>query len=189
MPFWAGQAAPLVRDLPASELVEKLVAEAQSIIVAREPARRISALSTRHRQRPAHLRRLRDDHAQPSSTPPRPRPMVAKRGGIAGRAALGPVPSNPSPARGLHLDRCPGHAAVGRPQDDRPRAGGEIPGFSRQNREFRRFSPRNRRLAAKTVKQIKPLPANSRSCGTGNLSRSNKKLRPGQGARGVIWTA
>lgn len=32
MPFWAGQAAPLVRDLRASELVEKLVAEAQSII-------------------------------------------------------------------------------------------------------------------------------------------------------------
>ena len=32
VPFWAGQAAPLVRNLPASELVEKLVAEARSIL-------------------------------------------------------------------------------------------------------------------------------------------------------------
>jgi nitronate monooxygenase len=32
MPLWAGQAAPLMRNLPASQLVEKLVAEAQSII-------------------------------------------------------------------------------------------------------------------------------------------------------------
>ena len=32
MPFWAGQAAPLVRNLPAGQLVETLVAEAQSII-------------------------------------------------------------------------------------------------------------------------------------------------------------
>jgi nitronate monooxygenase len=32
MPFWAGQAAPLVRDLPANQLVEALVAEAQAIM-------------------------------------------------------------------------------------------------------------------------------------------------------------
>jgi nitronate monooxygenase len=32
VPFWAGQAAALVRGLPASELVEKLVAEARSIL-------------------------------------------------------------------------------------------------------------------------------------------------------------
>jgi nitronate monooxygenase len=32
MPLWAGQAAPLTRDLPAGQLVEKLVTEAQSII-------------------------------------------------------------------------------------------------------------------------------------------------------------
>jgi nitronate monooxygenase len=32
MPVWAGQAAPLVRDLPAGRLVETLVAEAQRII-------------------------------------------------------------------------------------------------------------------------------------------------------------
>ncbi len=31
-PFWAGQAAPLVRDLPANQLVEALVAEAQRMI-------------------------------------------------------------------------------------------------------------------------------------------------------------
>src|SRR6266478_463997 len=31
-PFWAGQAAPLVRDLPARQLVEKIVAEAQQLI-------------------------------------------------------------------------------------------------------------------------------------------------------------
>jgi hypothetical protein len=35
--------------------------------------------------------------------------------------------------------------------------------FFPSKREFRRFSPRNRRLAAKTVKQIKSLPANFRS--------------------------
>ncbi len=32
MPMWAGQAAPLARDLPAAALVEKLVAEAQAIL-------------------------------------------------------------------------------------------------------------------------------------------------------------
>src|ERR1700730_607511 len=32
VPVWAGQAPPLVRELPASELVEKLVAEARSIL-------------------------------------------------------------------------------------------------------------------------------------------------------------
>jgi nitronate monooxygenase len=32
MPVWAGQAAPLARDLPASRLIEQLVAEAQPII-------------------------------------------------------------------------------------------------------------------------------------------------------------
>jgi nitronate monooxygenase len=32
MPVWAGQAAPLARELPASQLFEKLVAEAQSIL-------------------------------------------------------------------------------------------------------------------------------------------------------------
>ncbi len=32
MPVWAGQAAPLVRELPASRLIEQLVAEAQPII-------------------------------------------------------------------------------------------------------------------------------------------------------------
>jgi nitronate monooxygenase len=32
MPVWAGQAAPLVRELPASQLIEQLVAEAQPII-------------------------------------------------------------------------------------------------------------------------------------------------------------
>jgi nitronate monooxygenase len=32
MPVWAGQAAPLLRELPASRLVEQLVAEAQPII-------------------------------------------------------------------------------------------------------------------------------------------------------------
>jgi nitronate monooxygenase len=31
-PFWAGQAAALTRELPAAELVEKLVAEAQSVL-------------------------------------------------------------------------------------------------------------------------------------------------------------
>jgi nitronate monooxygenase len=31
-PFWAGQAAPLMREMPAGELVEKLVSEAQSIL-------------------------------------------------------------------------------------------------------------------------------------------------------------
>ena len=32
MPFWAGQAAPLNRELPAGQLVERLVAEARSIL-------------------------------------------------------------------------------------------------------------------------------------------------------------
>jgi hypothetical protein len=32
MPFWAGQAAPLLSSLPARQLVEKLAAEAQAII-------------------------------------------------------------------------------------------------------------------------------------------------------------
>jgi nitronate monooxygenase len=32
MPLWAGQAAPLIRNLPAGQLLEKLVAEAQPII-------------------------------------------------------------------------------------------------------------------------------------------------------------
>ena len=31
-PFWAGQAAPLVREIPAGQLVERLVSEAQSIL-------------------------------------------------------------------------------------------------------------------------------------------------------------
>jgi nitronate monooxygenase len=31
MPVWAGQAAPLVRDLPAAQLIEDLVAEAQAV--------------------------------------------------------------------------------------------------------------------------------------------------------------
>jgi hypothetical protein len=35
--------------------------------------------------------------------------------------------------------------------------------FFPPSREFRRFSPDNRRLAAKTVRQINRLPANSRS--------------------------
>ena len=39
MPFWAGQAAPLVRDLPASRLVEELVAEAQPLIGQKRSAR------------------------------------------------------------------------------------------------------------------------------------------------------
>jgi len=34
MPFWAGQAAPLVRELPAGQLVDRLVAEARSILGA-----------------------------------------------------------------------------------------------------------------------------------------------------------
>jgi nitronate monooxygenase len=32
MPVWAGQAAPLVRELPATQLIEQLMAEAQPII-------------------------------------------------------------------------------------------------------------------------------------------------------------
>ena len=32
LPVWAGQAAPLLRELPASRLIEQLVAEAQPII-------------------------------------------------------------------------------------------------------------------------------------------------------------
>jgi nitronate monooxygenase len=34
MPVWAGQAAPLVREMPAGQLVEKLVRDAQSILGA-----------------------------------------------------------------------------------------------------------------------------------------------------------
>jgi nitronate monooxygenase len=37
MPVWAGQAAPLMRNLPASQLIEKLVAEAQPIIEWKGP--------------------------------------------------------------------------------------------------------------------------------------------------------
>jgi hypothetical protein len=47
--------------------------------------------------------------------------------------------------------------------------------FFPSKREFRRFSPRNRRLAAKTVKQIKLLPANSRS----NANREYASTEPG----------
>jgi len=32
MPVWAGLAAPLTRDLPAAQLIEALVVEAQQII-------------------------------------------------------------------------------------------------------------------------------------------------------------
>jgi hypothetical protein len=32
MPFWAGQAAALIRELPAGELVDRLVAETQSVL-------------------------------------------------------------------------------------------------------------------------------------------------------------
>lgn len=39
MPFWAGQAAPLVRELPARQLVEKLVTEAQSMLSQKEAQR------------------------------------------------------------------------------------------------------------------------------------------------------
>jgi nitronate monooxygenase len=39
MPFWASQAAPLVRDLPASRLIETLVEEAQLIIGQKGSAR------------------------------------------------------------------------------------------------------------------------------------------------------
>jgi nitronate monooxygenase len=34
MPVWAGQAAPLIREMPAGQLIEKLVREAQSILGA-----------------------------------------------------------------------------------------------------------------------------------------------------------
>jgi len=34
MPFWAGQAAPLIRELPAGQLVDRLVTEARSILGA-----------------------------------------------------------------------------------------------------------------------------------------------------------
>ena len=34
MPFWAGQAAPLIRELPAGQLVDRLVAEARLILGA-----------------------------------------------------------------------------------------------------------------------------------------------------------
>jgi nitronate monooxygenase len=32
IPFWAGQVAPLVKEMPAGELIEQLVREAQSIL-------------------------------------------------------------------------------------------------------------------------------------------------------------
>ena len=35
LPLWAGQAAPLVRDLPAAKLVDTLVAEAQGRLPSR----------------------------------------------------------------------------------------------------------------------------------------------------------
>jgi NAD(P)H-dependent flavin oxidoreductase YrpB (nitropropane dioxygenase family) len=34
MPVWAGQAASLIRELPAGQLVDKLVRQAQSILGA-----------------------------------------------------------------------------------------------------------------------------------------------------------
>jgi nitronate monooxygenase len=34
MPVWAGQAAPLIREMPAGQLIDKLVREAQSILGA-----------------------------------------------------------------------------------------------------------------------------------------------------------
>jgi nitronate monooxygenase len=39
MPVWAGQAAPLARDLPAGRLIEQLAAEAQAIIWQKGPTR------------------------------------------------------------------------------------------------------------------------------------------------------
>jgi hypothetical protein len=51
----------------------------------------------------------------------------------------------------------------------------KIPDFSRRNREICRFSPRNRHLAAKTVRQIRPLPANSR----GSANREFTPAQPG----------
>ena len=39
MPVWAGQAAALARELPAGQLIEKLVSEAQAIIWQKAPAR------------------------------------------------------------------------------------------------------------------------------------------------------
>jgi nitronate monooxygenase len=45
MPVWAGQAAALMRDLPAGQLVEKLVAEAKSIIAGGDSARSASGAS------------------------------------------------------------------------------------------------------------------------------------------------
>jgi hypothetical protein len=47
----------------------------------------------------------------------------------------------------------------------------QIPGFSRQNREFCRFSLRNRRFGRKKEGQIKPLRTNSRS-------RPNREFAP-----------
>ena len=38
-PVWAGQAAPLARDVPAGQLVEELVAEAQAMLGLKGPAR------------------------------------------------------------------------------------------------------------------------------------------------------
>jgi len=34
MPVWAGQAASLIREVPAGQLIDKLVGEAQSILGA-----------------------------------------------------------------------------------------------------------------------------------------------------------
>jgi nitronate monooxygenase len=39
MPVWAGQAAPLARELPAGQLIERLVAEAQPIVGQKRSAR------------------------------------------------------------------------------------------------------------------------------------------------------
>jgi hypothetical protein len=57
-------------------------------------------------------------------------------------------------------------------------AADKIPGFSRRNREFHRFSPHHRRVAAKTVRQIKHLPANSRSS-------PNREFKPAE--PGIKW--
>jgi nitronate monooxygenase len=37
LPLWAGQAAPLIRDLPAAKFVDALVAEAQQRLPSRQP--------------------------------------------------------------------------------------------------------------------------------------------------------
>jgi hypothetical protein len=48
--------------------------------------------------------------------------------------------------------------------------------FFPRKREFYPFSARNRRLAAKTVRQIKPLPANSRSATNREFARLNREF-------------